>query len=47
MRVLAVRQLWVQEGMRIGDFQLSKMRGEQHPLDVLTKHVLRDVFDRR
>ena len=46
VRHLAVGQLWVQEGLRRGDFALYKVRGNQNPADVLTKHVPRDVLDR-
>ena len=41
-----VGQLWVQEGLRRDDFSLYKVRGDQNPADVLTKHVPRDVLDR-
>ena len=46
VRHLAVGQLWVQEGLRRGDFTLFKVRGDQNPADVLTKNVSRDVLDR-
>ena len=46
VRHLAVGQLWVQEGLRRGDFTLFKVRGDQNPADVLTKSVPREVLDR-
>ena len=46
VRHLAVGQLWVQEGLRRGDFELYKVRGDQNPADVLTKSVPREVLDR-
>ena len=46
VRHLAVGQLWVQEGLRRGDFTLFKVRGHQNPADVLTKSVPREVLDR-
>ena len=39
-------QLWVQEGLRRGDFTLFKVQGEQNPADVFTKCVSREIFDR-
>ena len=45
VRHLAVGQLWVQEGLRRGDFQLFKVRGEANPADALTKHLARDLLD--
>eukprot|EP00969_Alexandrium_andersonii_P364718 15464718-Alexandrium_andersonii.AAC.1 len=38
-RHLAVGQLWVQEGVRSGDFELIKWSGVDNPADVLTKAV--------
>ena len=46
VRHLAVGQLWVQEGLRRGDFTLFKVQGEQNPADILTKCVSREVLDR-
>ena len=46
VRHLAVGQLWVQEGLRRGDFTLYKVRGDQNPADILTKAVPREVLDR-
>ena len=46
MRHFAVGQLWVQEGLRRGDFELYKVRGDQNPADILTKSVPREVLDR-
>ena len=46
VRYLAVGQLWVQEGLRRGDFAMCKVRGNQNPADVFTKSVPREVLDR-
>ena len=39
VRHLAVGQLWVQERLRAGDFELYKHPGAHNPDDLLTKHV--------
>ena len=39
VRHLAVGQLWVQERLRAGDFELYKHPGAHNPGDLLTKHV--------
>ena len=39
VRHLAVGQLWVQERLRAGDFELHKHPGASNPGDLLTKHV--------
>ena len=46
VRHLAVGQLWVQEGLRRGDFRLFKVQGDANPADALTKHLSREVLDR-
>jgi hypothetical protein len=46
VRHLAVGQLWVQEGLRRGDFKLFKVPGVENPADLLTKHLTRDAVDR-
>jgi hypothetical protein len=46
VRHLAVGQLWVQEGLRRGDFKLFKIAGSENPADLLTKHLTRDVMDK-
>ena len=46
VRHLAVAQLWVQEGLRRGDFTLWKVQGEQNPADIFTKCVSREILDR-
>jgi hypothetical protein len=45
VRHLAVGQLWVQEGLRRGDFRLYKVAGAENPADLLTKHLPREVID--
>ena len=46
VRHLAVGQLWVQEGLRRGDFELYKVLGAHNPADILTKAVNRETLDR-
>jgi hypothetical protein len=46
VRHLAVGQLWVQEGLRRGDFKLFKVAGAENPADLLTKHLPRETIDR-
>ena len=46
VRHLAVGQLWVQEGLRRGDFTLFKVQGDRNPADILTKNIAREVLDR-
>jgi hypothetical protein len=46
VRHLAVGQLWVQEGLRRGDFKLYKIPGSENPADLLTKHLARDAIDK-
>ena len=46
VRHLAVGQLWVQERLRLRDFQLFKHPGERNPGDILTKHVACELIAR-
>ena len=46
VRHLAVGQLWVQEGLRRGEFTLFKVQGDQNPSDIFTKCVSRELRDR-
>jgi hypothetical protein len=46
VRHLAVGQLWVQEGLRRGDFRLYKVAGAENPADLLTKHLNREEIQR-
>ena len=39
VRHLVVADLWVQDKLKIGEFDLKKIPGPQNPADVLTKHV--------
>ena len=39
IRHLAVSDLWVQERLRAGDFDLVKVLGTENPADVLTKYT--------
>ena len=42
---LAVGQLWVQEGLRRGDFKLFKVKWTADSADALTKHLARHALD--
>ena len=44
IRHLHVADLWVQDRLRRGDFQLTKVLGSDHPADLLTKHDSRDIM---
>ena len=46
VRHLAVGQLWVQERVRIGDFELLKHPGAANPADMLTKAVNAKLINR-
>ena len=41
-RHIAVNTLWVQEKLRRRQFELFKVKGEDNPADLLTKHLTRD-----
>ena len=43
---MAVAQLWVQERVRAGDFELWKHPGAANPADMLTKAVNQELIDR-
>ena len=46
VRHIDVRELWIQERVQRGDFELVKVRGEDNVADILTKHVPRDILDK-
>ena len=46
VRHLATGQLWVQERVRSGDFELLKHPGAENPADILTKPVHGELLDR-
>ena len=46
VRHVVMGQLWVQEGLRRGDFRLFKVRGESNPADALTKLSPRSELDK-
>ena len=46
VRHLAVGQLWVQERVRTGDFELRKHPGSLNPADILTKPVNAELVNR-
>ncbi len=41
-RHVAVNSLWVQEKLRRREFALFKVKGEDNPADLLTKHLTRE-----
>ena len=46
IRHLHVSDLWVQDRLRRGDFELTKVAGSDNPADILTKHVPRDIMSK-
>jgi len=40
-----VGQLWVQDHLRRGTFRLYKVRADENPADLCTKHLTRAVID--
>eukprot|EP00969_Alexandrium_andersonii_P338520 14960541-Alexandrium_andersonii.AAC.1 len=46
VRHLAVAQLWVQERVRAGDFELLKWPGERNPAGILMKAVNEELIVR-
>ena len=46
IRHLHVSDLWVQDRLKTGDLNLTKVLGADNPADVLTKHVTRDIMMR-
>ena len=46
IRHLATADLWVQDRIKKGDFQLVKVAGTVNPADILTKHVDRTILDK-
>ena len=46
IRHLAVGDLWVQERLRAGDFELVKMLGSENPADVLTKFTEKPILSK-
>ena len=47
VRHIEVRELWVQERVAKGELIIKKARGEDNLADGLTKHVSREILDRR
>ena len=45
-RHFAVGQLWLQEGLRRGEFCLCKVKDDANPADTLTQHFHRDELDK-
>ena len=41
---LHVADLWVQDRMREGDVELTRVAGAVNPADLLTKHLARDMM---
>ena len=46
IRHLATADLWIQERLRGGDFELVKVAGQDNVAEVLTKHVDRSTLER-
>ena len=46
IRHLATADVWVQDRIKKGDFQLLKVPGVANPADILTKHVDRTILDK-
>ena len=44
IRHLSASDLWVQERLRNGEFDLEKIPGADNPADVLTKHLERPTL---
>lgn len=45
VRHIAVGHLWIQERLKMKDFQLKKVLGTSNPADILTKPVARTVLE--
>jgi hypothetical protein len=45
-RHIAVNSLWVQEKLRRREFALFKVKGEDNPADLFTKHLVREKMHR-
>ena len=46
IRHLATADLWIQDRLRTGDFELVKIAGENNAADLLAKHLDRRTLDR-
>ena len=46
IRHLATADLWVQDRIKKGDFELIRIPGVTNPSDILTKHVDRTILDK-
>ena len=46
IRHLATADLWVQDRIKKGDFELLRVPGVSNPADMLTKHVDRTILDK-
>ena len=46
LRHVRVQFLWVQDAVREGDLKVSKVKGEENPSDLLTKHVSAELIRR-
>ncbi len=47
VRHLETRELWLQDRVARGDLEIRKVRGEDNIADILTKHVGKDLLDKR
>ena len=41
-----LKELWLQEAVKVGRVRLRKVAGESNPADILTKVVARTLLDR-
>ena len=39
VRHIEVNQLWLQDRVSKGDFSVTKVRGDENPADLMTKHL--------
>ena len=46
IRHMATADLWVQDRIKKGDFELLRVPGVSNPADILTKHVDRTILDK-
>ena len=46
IRHLATADLWIQDRIKKGEFELLRVPGVSNPADILTKHVDRTILDK-
>ena len=47
MRHLAIRDLWLQKEIREGNVEISKIRGDENPADLMTKVLTMNEVEKR